>query len=676
MASARFSFDSKSQAPPSLAEKLAEALPQDVRFNYYHLCSPPTKCDPIFPAPPNTEPDRTRCESHLLAIATPSKSPTSTENGEELREEQLVYAMEVLIYTTKRLTTLFVSKADSTGFLSRAELPPKCASPLKTISSTFISHLFDTHQRIGVRFVVSLFARAQDQYIFPGSVENDEKHVMDDRGLIKWWCRVLDPVLRRNRADNLSGNNTPSATPTTAGQAEAYLLVPGLDRHETQALLPPSVKADFAFHKRWHHGHPLLDICSNSGSVPPRCLIPHFPDDPKARFLDELDQELSEGSKANRGATAADQATNRSSPKKAKSVGTGQWRSVRTLEQFWEAMEFRQECSSGRAVGFIWVVFPPPVQNALGRETQTRLHAERGRAVQQSETTTTLPYPVPVMESTDTEPTSILPTPLPSQEQKPPNPLSPVEAPTDPAIPQSLSSNPVIASENRSRRLGRRPLTGPVLPLDVHRRLHQRQGSSHSSSAHLRSRGQIIVPHSIYTRAVDLLLRLSFATPAVGAASAKHWITEVGAVISTNPQKLEWGSLIVGQHSPASGYSSLRNEQRDDHRPDKPSGSTTSKPTENVETNNSGGVNVLSTSLVRKKDKKENKRKVDRSSNDVDESNQPLTTTATATAPAPQETQARQDLASSSSSLSVSTPPAEGTVNLLGPGFVRKKVKK
>ena len=38
---------------------------------------------------------------------------------------------------------------------------------------------------------------------------------------------------------------------------------------------------------------------------------------------------------------------------------TGQWRSVRGLEQFWEMMSFRQECSSGRLVGFLWATFQP-----------------------------------------------------------------------------------------------------------------------------------------------------------------------------------------------------------------------------------------------------------------------------------------------------------------------------
>jgi len=52
-----------------------------------------------------------------------------------------------------------------------------------------------------------------------------------------------------------------------------------------------------------------------------RDVIPVFPDDPKARFLDDLKTD-------------------------------GQLATT-TLSQFWELMEHRQECSSGRLVGFI-----------------------------------------------------------------------------------------------------------------------------------------------------------------------------------------------------------------------------------------------------------------------------------------------------------------------------------
>ncbi|KAK5005313.1 hypothetical protein LTR28_007860, partial [Elasticomyces elasticus] len=120
---------------------------------------------------------------------------------------------------------------------------------------------------------------------------------------------------------------------------------PGFDKYETTSFYPPTYRLDPVDAKRWQHGHPLREIAITP-VAPPRCLIPHFPDDPKARFLDELDDEMPDRSMSQTSA----------SPGKK---GTGMWRSVKTLEQFWETMAFRQECCSGRLVGFIWVVLTP-----------------------------------------------------------------------------------------------------------------------------------------------------------------------------------------------------------------------------------------------------------------------------------------------------------------------------
>lgn len=77
--------------------------------------------------------------------------------------------------------------------------------------------------------------------------------------------------------------------------------------------------------------------------------------------MDELDEELTEP-------PPPPDASVRESPSKGKRPG--RWRSVSTLEQFWELMAFRQECSSGRLVGFLWGVFTPlrpesPTQDPL-----------------------------------------------------------------------------------------------------------------------------------------------------------------------------------------------------------------------------------------------------------------------------------------------------------------------
>ncbi|KAH9882443.1 hypothetical protein J1614_000679 [Plenodomus biglobosus] len=339
--------------PKSLRELLAEQLPNNVPFRFYHYSTPPSKSSALFSAPPHGKSERTFCESHFLAASITPKDGI----GSAIPEELLILAIEVLIYTTRNLTTIFVSKADSTGALAELDLPrPQAGSPLKAICGTFVSWLARERQREGKKLVISLFARAQDQYLFPASIENKNKHVLDDRGLVKWWCRVLDPIIWQYKAEeerkpfpdrliHPPGSEAKGPSHQTDRTAKGYLVVPGFEPYDTLRYTPaPPANTP----RRWAAAHPLLQIAPYP-AAPPRCLIPHFPDDPKTRFLDELDEELPD-----RGTDAmvADGGT--------PSRSNGQWKSVKTLDQFWEFMAFRQECSSGRIVGFIWVVINPP----------------------------------------------------------------------------------------------------------------------------------------------------------------------------------------------------------------------------------------------------------------------------------------------------------------------------
>ena len=318
-----------SPSSQNLEELLTEVLPKEFNFKITHISTPPTSTEALYSAPPGETPDKTFLETHFLALsAKPSTEP-----------DVLVYAIEVLIYTTASSTTLFVSKADSSGFLHLLNLPSDTPSPLKGVTTTFLQYLLQHRCREGIQTIISLFARAQDQYLFARSIENKKKHVLDDTGLVKWWCRILDPLLK------VSINGEDNAKPSTEEekQAKAYLTIPGLTPHESTSFLPPSASS----RARWSIGDPLRKI-SRHDDPPPRCVIPHFPDDPKSRFLDELDDEVLGNS----------QNQSQSQSQGSQNSQAGQWRSVKTLEAFWEMMAFRQECSAGRLVGFIWVVFP------------------------------------------------------------------------------------------------------------------------------------------------------------------------------------------------------------------------------------------------------------------------------------------------------------------------------
>ncbi|CAI7626680.1 unnamed protein product [Penicillium glandicola] len=308
-----------------LADLLAKVLPTGVEITVRHVSSTPTPCEALFAAAPGQVSEPTFCENHFISVSIDSK-----DDG-----ETIIFGMEVMVYNTAHLTTIFVSKADSTGLLHLLKLP---------------------HKRPGVRLVVSLFARAQNQYLFPGSIENAEKHVLDDRGLIKWWCRVLDPILREHEPESaLQETKALDQTVEAAkASATAYLIVPSCDRFETRNFFPATAKTDAKDRPRWLNSYPLKQLCHDP-SAPPRCLVPRFPDDPKTRFLIDLDGELPE----DEGQPAAPNA--------------GRWRSVRSLDQFWEMMSFRQECSAGRLVGFLWLVINPPgLMNSTSMESQTR----------------------------------------------------------------------------------------------------------------------------------------------------------------------------------------------------------------------------------------------------------------------------------------------------------------
>ncbi|TAQ83970.1 hypothetical protein B7494_g7696 [Chlorociboria aeruginascens] len=484
---------------PSLIQQLESILPKAITFKIYHLSTPPTRTSAIYSAPPDSRPDRTYCESHFLTVSiqTPSK-----EHAVEFREV-LVFAIEVLIYSTAYDSTFFVSKADSTGYLHLLNLPKGTPSPIKDISGTFLRHLLTTHQRPNIRSVVSLFARAQDQYLFPGSVEYSGKHVLDDRGLVKWWCRVLDPLIERTH----SGEPDGSEWDTVNG----YLIVPGLDTHETRSSLP---KSKMASTTHWTVGHPLRQISRHFDDVPPRCLIPHFPDDPKARFLDELDEEISKG----------------------KQESNGQWKSVRSIDQFWEMMSFRQECSAGRLVGFIWIVFNPKFQ-----------HNPSESVVSDSQTTGTTVN----SQMWDIDTSLSFEPGTPSTSFIASSQILPLSSPFKRVEETLLESSPIRSSKPSILKKKKKKLTGPIISrkprvkTENKNYLLDRPESTAYYSWVPEGRGQVIVNEADYKRETELLLRLDFANLELANSSTKRWISEVRSV-AWGSMRDAWGQSVTG----------------------------------------------------------------------------------------------------------------------------------
>lgn len=465
------------QPLPSLEEELAAALPSGFKPRIRYIHSPPKPCDPLFSALPGQEPAKTRLASHFLTMSVDAAS-ASEKDVMAGPQDVISFAIEVLVYVSKHLTTIFVSKVDSTAYIPRQR-----PSPIKTTVTIFLRWLVrkERKKRPSRKIVISLFARAQSAYLFPGSADDKVKHVLDDRQLIKWWARVLDPII-------------PVAVSKTAAEDsdvsyQGYITVPGYAGNELKrSFMPPSSDPPES-QPRWVAGHPLLELAQTRGlpeHAPPRCLLPRFPDDPKARFIQDLDDEigLSEDSKL------------QSSPsKKAKN---GMWNSVRDLDRFWEAMEFRQECSSGRVVGFLWLVLSPKQSDSDIPEVDAMSIAGN----------------------------------IDSQEALP--------------IDMSQSSTPPPGQQNigSPKKRKRKPLTGLIVPRMPRLKggLSSMSGLSEHADADYTGDG-IVISEEGYDKVMQTMLHLDFSTLQVAIRSTNRWIAEVTSVCGLNG---DFGVGIVG----------------------------------------------------------------------------------------------------------------------------------
>ncbi|KAI1801049.1 histone acetylation protein-domain-containing protein [Daldinia bambusicola] len=481
-----------------LVAELAKVLPKDRKFTAYHLSTPPTITDPLcLPPAYNTPSDskerrsskplKTYCEKHFLAISIGAGKEEAHHD-----KEVLVLGLEIYIYTTSFSTIIFVSKADSTGYLNLLNLPKGTPSPIREITSCFLAFLVANRRRQSKQLVVNLFARAQSQYLFPGSVKNNGKHILDDRGLVKWWCRVLNTLLEGTDYEDVR---------KSWEAMHGYLVIPGLDNYETRAFLPRTSLAA----SNWTLNHPLGKISpytndpdSFGTNVHPRSLIPMYPDDPKARFVEELEESTAEKAKLLNG-----------------------WKTPKTLEQFWEMMAFRQECSSGRLTGFLWVVFESQADSKFSSST--------------AKSAATISTPKASFNATTDDVTPPT-TPRPNQRGN-----------TSLTTPGTSSSKPSGLKTRKLRRKhkAKKVLSGPIIPRKPQIKTRQReQFPKHVETPYYfwpeNGRGLVVLNDNSYKRAVELLLHLEFGTLEQGVSSTARWTREVNMGES-------WALEIVGK---------------------------------------------------------------------------------------------------------------------------------
>lgn len=461
----------KMAADVSLLDALADDMPKDVQLRVYHISTRPASVPALYSAAPGQIEQKTYCESQLLSIALPQV---------DRPHELLAFAIEITIFTTDSLTTIFVSKADSTGFLDILHLDRNSGSVIRNITVQFLRFLIN-RRLAGPRVVLSLFARSQNQYLFPGSIEYAGKHVLDDRQLIKWWCKTLDPVIR------YSGLGAEHNTSDAAG----YVLVPGCDKSETKAFFPASAKQNPPHGSAWTASYPM-ELLVPDVSGPPRCLIPRLPDDPKSRFLTDLDDSKDE---------------------------SGQWRSVKTMEQFWELMSYRQECSAGRLVGFIWAVFGKQrfeTQHEINAQTKTR-----GQPVDVSPAV----LPTPGQSQVNGNSTSAIPEIIAAD-------LDHITLPGSP--PPSLPARPPLGLHT----------TETDAPDSEAAEQHDDEKTNLRISWPKETRGELVVNPEQYDTLVDHLLTLDFSTRADAEEGTTSFIAKAAELAGKF-----WGRSITGRRA-------------------------------------------------------------------------------------------------------------------------------
>ncbi|OJA08796.1 hypothetical protein AZE42_01282 [Rhizopogon vesiculosus] len=330
------------------------SLPGIREFHLHVLVSSPRKHGNLFPFA--TPRPRTYLQDILILL-----SEQSTPDSPRV----LVSAIEACVYNipSTSCAILYISKVDSTG---QASAP----SPTPALVRALILFYADPATRpVSVDHLwIHLFARAQNQYLFPNSSEYPKKHPLSDIKLCAWWKRQFSTVI----------GELASRVGNTCRTKLCYLL-PGLSEFEASHSLEriyPST--DLAV--TWTYGHPYsqteipLPCPCPSGGDSHRHLgqcIPSFDDDPKSRFIDEIAYTTDadgvrspERKKRPRTDTlkshheedaASGEASEKKEGRSKKEDQTHKEVKKVSAEEFWERMSFRQECIAGAVTGFFVV---------------------------------------------------------------------------------------------------------------------------------------------------------------------------------------------------------------------------------------------------------------------------------------------------------------------------------
>ncbi|KAG8874712.1 hypothetical protein FRB98_008293 [Tulasnella sp. 332] len=177
------------QAPPlrsHLSESL-KSLPGSSQLSLYTLITPARKHIGLFPytSLSQSSPLRSKIlqQEFLILVA---QSPV-----EDATQSVFVSGIEAVLYSIpcNSSSILYISKVDSTG-----QTVAGCGSPTRPLVKALIDYFVSPITRPTRNMRVQLFARAQNQYLFPDSSLHMEKRVLTDVKLCRWWKDVLTNI--------------------------------------------------------------------------------------------------------------------------------------------------------------------------------------------------------------------------------------------------------------------------------------------------------------------------------------------------------------------------------------------------------------------------------------------------------------------------------------------------
>lgn len=286
-----------------LVDKLKSDLPGYRKLKVCTLISNPTHCKPpLYPYSQDL-------------LSNPPFQKLLITFAELNDNDSLVFtcSTEIHVYHLDKKFLIYVSKVDTTGY-------GKSPSPLNVA----IESVLEYYNKMDENIVwVSVFARAQHAYLFPNSDKNDKKRVLSDSQLQKWWKLTLN---------NLNFD-------------KKWFFLPGYTKDEASSIL----KCD----NGWIYGNPYQSLDFNNFDNKLSNLIPNFDDDPKSRFLEELANSIE--ALDGRSLKKVKRNTHSIDDKIEKKRDQSTALNSTTLDEFWERLGFRQECSSGRVTGFFYL---------------------------------------------------------------------------------------------------------------------------------------------------------------------------------------------------------------------------------------------------------------------------------------------------------------------------------